>query len=204
VKSFEAIRLVAEQVTADDLVVITSTGVIKDEWHEVMPGDGTLFLPLLGGSLPFGLGMAIGAPHRRVMVLDSDGGMIFDPAALLTVANELPPNLSTVVFDNEMYESIGKPPTHTARNVDLERLADGAGIPFTGTARSTDEMKSMLAEMLTDDLPGVVVAKVDPGAATDLPRDRVKRSDFVEDKYRFLRHLEKLENISLRAPFTPD
>lgn len=200
-KSYEALQEVVGALTEEDLVVVTSTGRLKDEWYSMMPGDGTMFLPLMGGSLPFGLGLALVLTHRRVVVLDTDGSLLFDPAPLCTVANEAPQNLTLLVFDNEMYESIGGPPTHTSRNVDLEMLARGAGIKHTATARAPDEVLRALTSMLSDDQPGAIVVKIEPGKHRQFAPERGKKTDFVEDKYRFLRHVERQENLSIRTPF---
>jgi sulfopyruvate decarboxylase subunit beta len=196
---YEALQRVADLITEDDVVVAISLGRTKSEWYSLMPGDGTMFLPLMGGPMPFGLGVALGLPHRRVLVLDTDGSNLFDPSALCTLANERPSNLTVLVLDNEMYESVGGHPSATSRTVDLERLAAGAGIPVTATARSPHEVSSALSDMLSDGEVGYAVAKVEPGTVS-LPPDKEKVTDSIEDKYRFLRHIERIEGISIR-PF---
>ena len=71
-------------------------------------------------------------PHRRVVALDTDGGMLFNLGALCTVGKESPPNLTIIVLDNEHYEGVvGCPPTHTSGRVNLEGMASAAGIPCT-------------------------------------------------------------------------
>lgn len=199
-KRYEALQRLAEIVTEEDLVVVT-LGPIQDEWYSLMTGDGTMFIALMGGATPFGLGVALALPHRRVLVFDTDGSMLFDVGALCTLANELPPNLTVLVFDNEMYESIGGHPTHTSRNVDLERLAAGAGISCTATARDPESLASAASAMLSDQQVGVLVVKVEPGVYTDFPPERRKISDGLEDKYRFIRHVERIENIAIRRPY---
>ena len=135
-KRYDALQSLAGIVTGEDLVV-TSIGGVKTEWFALMPGDGTMFTDLLGCATPLALGVAMALPHRRVLGLDTDGSMLHNPGALCTVANELPPNLTIIVFDNERYESVtGGHRTHTSSNVDLERLAAGAGLPCTATARA--------------------------------------------------------------------
>ena len=94
---------------------MTSIGGVKPEWYSLMPGNGTMFADLLGCATPFALGMALNLPHRRVVALDTDGGMLFNLGALCTVGKESPPNLTIIVLDNERYEGVvGCPPTHTS------------------------------------------------------------------------------------------
>ena len=199
-KRYEAMRRMAGLVTAEDLVV-TSIGTIKDEWYSLMPGDGTIFLSLMGGVVPFALGLAVALPHRRVVTFDTDGSCLANPGALCTIANELPPNLTILVFDNEIYEGVGGHPTHTSRNVDLERLAAGAGIPMTATARNPEAVTKLAAAMLADTQVGFLCVKIEPGVFRDFPPDRIKVSDGIEDKYRFIRHVERQEKISIKPHY---
>ena len=199
-KRYDALMGLAGLVTEDDLVV-TSIGWIKNEWYSLMPSDGSMFTSLLGCATPFSLGLALALPHRHVYAIDADGSMLFNPGALCTIANELPPNLTIVVMDNEEYEGAAGHRTQTAGNVDLERLAAGAGIPHTATARDVEHLVDVTAKMVADREPGLVVAKIDPGSFMDFPPGRTKLSDGFEDKYRFIRHIERIEKISIRPPY---
>lgn len=199
-KRYDALQGLAGIVTEDDIVVTSIDGV-KREWYSMMPSDGTMFTPLLGCVTPFSLGVAAALPHRRIFGFDTDGSMLFNPGALCTLANELPANLTIVVMDNEQYEGAAGHRTATAGNVDLEKLAAGAGIPCTATARDVEHLVAIASEMVEDQQVGLVVAKLEPGTFWDFPPGRFKNSDFREDKYRFIRHIEKIEKISIRPPY---
>ena len=200
-KRYELLKQLARLVTEEDLMV-TSIGGVKPEWYSLMPGNGTMFADLLGCATPFALGMALNLRHRRVIALDTDGGMLFNLGALCTVGKESPPNLTVIVLDNERYEGVvGGPPTHTSGTVDLARIASGAGINCTATARSVESFVESAATMLSDDQAGLLVAKIEPGIFKDIPPERTKESDGIEDKYRFMRHIERLEKITIRPRF---
>ena len=200
-KRYELLKELARLVTEEDLVV-TSIGGVKPEWYSLMPGNGTMFADLLGCATPFALGVALNLPHRRVVALDTDGGMLFNLGALCTVGKESPNNLTIIVLDNERYEGVvGCPPTHTSGCVDLERIASGAGIGCAVTVRNTEDFLQSTAMMLSDKQVGLLVAKIEPGMFRDIPPERYKESDGIEDKYRFMRHIEKLEKISIRPRF---
>lgn len=201
-KRYELLKELAKLVTDQDLV-ITSIGGVKPEWYSLMPGNGTMFADLLGCATPFSLGVALNLPHRRVIALDTDGGMLFNLGALCTVGKEAPPNLTIIVLDNERYEGVvGSPATHTASGrMDLERIAAAAGISSTGTVKTTENFAALGATMLSDGQTGLMVAKIEPGIFRDVPPDRVKESDGIEDKYRFMRHIEQLEKISIRPRY---
>jgi sulfopyruvate decarboxylase subunit beta len=196
-KRYDALREIAKLLTAEDYVV-TSVGTIKNEWYSVSPTEGSFFLSMMGGVVPFAFGLSVALPHRRVIAFDTDGGCLMNPGALCTMANELPPNLTILVFDNEMYEGVGGHPTHTSRNVDLERLASGAGIPTAATARDPETVSNVLGKMLADNKVGFLNLKIEPGVFRDFSPDRIKVSDGIEDKYKFIRHVERQERLKIK------
>ncbi len=183
-----------------DELVILSLGASVDEWYNAAPHmrEASLFQQQLGCVTPQALGLAIGLPHRRVVSLDTDGGMIFNLGILATLANESPENLLTVVWDNECYQSIGGPPTHTASGrVDLALIATGSGIERAYTVRDLDAFETHCRDGLVANSPYVIIAKVE---ASVRPGIRRKHSDGREDKYIFVRHVEATEGIVIMGP----
>ena len=183
-----------------DELVILSLGASVDEWYNAAPHmrSASLFQQQLGCVTPEAFGLAVGLPHRRIVSLDTDGGMMFNLGILATLGNEQPKNLFVVVWDNECYQSIGGPPTHTASGrVDLAAIARGAGVEQAFTVHTVEEFDAHCAKGLASDVPYVVVAKV---AGTVQPDIKRKHSDGREDKYIFVRHVEATENIVIMGP----
>jgi sulfopyruvate decarboxylase subunit beta len=183
-----------------DELVILSLGASVDEWYNAAPHmrAASLFQQQLGCVTPQAFGLAVGLPHRRVVSLDTDGGMMFNLGILGTLANEQPRNLLVVVWDNECYQSIGGPPTHTAKGrVDIAKIAQGAGIEQAYTVRDLDAFAAHCEAGLAADVPYLVVAKVE---ASVRPGIRRKHSDGREDKYIFVRHVEATEGITIMGP----
>ena len=183
----------------DELVVL-SLGASVDEWYNAAPHmrSASLFQQQLGCVTPQAFGLAVGLPHRRIVSLDTDGGLLFNLGILATLANEQPKNLFIVVWDNECYQSIGGPPTHTASGrVDIAAIARGAGIEHAYAVKTLDEFDQHCDAGLRAQSPYVVVAKIDRSVKRDIKR---KHSDGREDKYIFVRHVEQTENIVIMGP----
>ena len=184
---------------SDELVVLSLGGSV-DEWYTAAPHmrAASLFQQQLGCVTPEAFGLAVGLPHRRVVSLDTDGGLLFNLGILATLGNEQPTNLFVVVWDNERYQSIGGPPTHTATGrVDLAAIARGAGVTEAHTARSVPEFAAHCAAGLAATVPYLVVAKVSGEVEPGITR---KHSDGREDKYVFVRHVEESEGIVIMGP----
>ncbi len=181
-------------------LVILSLGGSVDEWYDAAPHmrEASLFQQQLGCVTPQALGLAVGLPHRRIIALDTDGGMMFNLGILATLANERPTNLLVIVWDNECYQSIGGPPTHTASGrVDIAAIACGAGVENAHTVRDLGEFAQRCDEGLAAQSPFVIVAKVDRIVRRDVKR---KHSDGREDKYVFVRHVEATEGVVIMGP----
>jgi sulfopyruvate decarboxylase subunit beta len=194
---FDCMKVLAA-LLKDELVIL-SLGASVDEWYNAAPHmrSASLFQQQLGCVTPQAFGLAVGLPRRRVISLDTDGGMMFNLGILATLANEQPRNLLVVVWDNECYQSIGGPPTHTAGRADIAAIARGAGIEHAHTVSDLDEFGRRCHEGLATPAPYVIVSKVDKSVARDIKR---KHSDGREDKYIFVRHVEATENIVIMGP----
>ena len=176
---FEAMELLGKRLT-DDALVILSLGGAVDEWYNAAPHmrEASLFQQQLGCVSGEAVGLAVGLPHRQIVSLDTDGGLLFNLGILATLGNEQPGNLFIVVWDNEQYQSIGGPATHTAKGrVDLADAHCAAGLAATE--------------------PYIVGAKTDGILQPGIKR---KHSDGREDKYIFVRHVEKIAGITIMGP----
>jgi thiamine pyrophosphate-dependent acetolactate synthase large subunit-like protein len=195
---FDCMKVLAARLK-DELVVLSLGGSV-DEWYNAAPHmrRASLFQQQLGCVTPEAFGLAVGLPQRRIVALDTDGGLLFNLGILATLANERPPNLFVVVWDNECYLSIGGPPTHTARGiVDLARIAQGAGIVNAFTARDLETFERLCDEGLKSNELYLIAAKVSPKLASGLKR---KHSDGIEDRYLFVRYVEEVENVTIMGP----
>ena len=190
---FDVIKAIAPMITPEDLLT-TSIGGTWDDWWNYRPADNTFFTGILGSVSSTALGLAASLPHRRIIAFESDGSMLLNTGIMCTLGTERPPNMTVLVMDNGIYENIGGPPTHTSRNTDLAKMAEGAGCINCVSSNDLGTVTAEFERMLTDEAFGFLVAKIEPGKQPWEWKDR-KATDGIEDKYRFLRYVEKLENV---------
>jgi sulfopyruvate decarboxylase subunit beta len=190
-KRFDCLKIIAAE--APDALVVTSAGAISLEWHALRPSDGNFRARTLGLCSSIALGMALGLPHRQVIALDGDGSLLMNLCSLPTIARMQPKNLVHVVFDNEVYEASGKKQTATASGADLVAIARGAGIRESRWANSVEAFAQAVTGALSSNNLSFIGAKV----TTERTEVAPYPVDEVENKYRFIRHVEKTEKIAI-------
>jgi sulfopyruvate decarboxylase subunit beta len=176
---------------ADHLVVTSQSGQ-RIEWGSLSRHDGNLLLGEMGVALSVGAGLAMALPHRKVVVLESDGSVLLTLSSLATVANLGIHNLAVFVFDNGTYSGTRiSEPTATRNKTDLEQVATGAGIETSATVRDLEDFKAQAVLALAGKALSFIVCKVQESLIhRDIPRPDL---DLLENKYRFVRYLQKTE-----------
>ncbi|MGE5216062.1 MAG: thiamine pyrophosphate-dependent enzyme [Chloroflexota bacterium] len=188
---FECLKKVAD--VAGDALVVSSAGAVTLEWNSLRPGDGNFRVRTLGLCSSIALGMALGLPHRKVIALDGDGSLLMNLSTLPTIARMRPGNLLHIVFDNEVYEASASKKTATSAGTDLVGMARAAGIESARWAESVDGFAQMAARFSGEGGLCFIGAKVSTERAAVAPYP----IDEVENKYRFIRHVEKSEKIDI-------
>lgn len=196
-RRFDCLKAIAPRVR-DDLVVANLANTTT-EWRTLRPHEGNLYFAGMGMVTPMANGLALALPHRRVLALDGDGGILFDLSALGTMAQTAPANLFVVVFDNEGYVSCGKlksVASLTAGTVNIEAMARASGLRNVCTVRTVEEFVAAVDAFLAGAGPTLVVAKVDTGQEFTGPT----MVDYKENRYHFVRHIEQLEGKIILRP----
>ena len=198
-KLIDVVQVIADRTTPEDLFV-SSVGGLIDDWWNLRPGgvDNTISLSILGSVSATALGLALALPHRRVVAIETDGSVLMNLGAVCTLATQRPANLTVVVLDNGLYECIGSAPTLTAAGVDLAAIAAGAGCAHAVAVYDENQLAAELDKALVGDDLGYVVARIEPGMQV-WPEHQRRFTDGVEDKYRFIRFVERLEGQRLQG-----
>jgi thiamine pyrophosphate-dependent acetolactate synthase large subunit-like protein len=191
---YQCLELLAAKIT--DQLVVTSQSGQRIEWSHLSRHEGNLLVGMMGCAIGVGIGLALALPHRKVIVLDSDGSVLLSLFNLPTLGTLQPRNLVVYVFDNGVYSgSRISYPTATAGHTDLEMVARGAGIRNAHTIRDLEQFESKGLEGLMRNELGFFVCKVEESLLhREIPRPN---TDLAENKYTFVRYLERTENKTI-------
>ncbi len=177
--------------------MVVTAGWAAREWQALRPGDGNFRPRTLGLASSIGLGIALGLPHRKVIVIDGDGAFLMNLCGLPTIAWQNPSNLIHLLFDNECYEASGATSTATTAGADAVALAKAAGYKNSCWVKTPEEFRLEFLKALKKNELSFIAAKVEQGQPADLPPIRM---DEVENKYRFIHYIETTENKSILGP----
>ena len=194
-RRFECMQALAPMLT--DQLIVTNVARTGFETHMAMPREGNLYTMGMGLVTPVVLGLALSLPHRGVIALDGDGSILLNLGALSTVGNYAPPNLTSIIFDNESYASTGGLPTATAGKTKLAEIAKGAGISNAVEVSKIEDFTAAATKAMTGRSgPWVIVCKV----VAEKPPVDPKLMDGRENKYRFVRYIEETEGTIILKP----
>jgi phosphonopyruvate decarboxylase len=104
-----------------------------------------------------GLGIALGAPERKVLVLDGDGSLLMNLGSLVTVAGQAPANYYHFVFNNGIYAVTGGQPV-PGKAVDYVGLARASGYRDARRFDSLEEFAGELPGLLSQ--PGPILIEI--------------------------------------------
>jgi len=190
----ECLDLIAPLMT--DQLVLTSQSGQRIEWFHISKHEGNLLVGMMGCATGVGMGLALALPHRRVIVLESDGSVLLSLFNLATLGNLNLKNLTVFVFDNGVYSGTRiSEPTATSGKSDLAAIARAAGIENAVTVHDLDGFKEKGLPGVTGEGLHYVVCKVEES----LGHREISRpnTDLAENKYTFVRYLERTEGKSI-------
>ncbi len=175
-----------------DLVVAALAGTTADS-YQVIDRPGNLYLVGMGMVSQIALGLATALPNCRIFALDTDGSMLLAPSILPVIGTRQPKNLYILVFDNEqLFGSRGGPASQTATGTDIAGIAKASGLENVRTLRDKNSLRSSVASFLSGEGPSMLVAKIQA-----IGRGAGPKMDGQENKYKFVRHVERIAKIEI-------
>jgi sulfopyruvate decarboxylase subunit beta len=158
-------RALARHVT-DEIVVATYSSAF--EWLAIAPRPLNYFsVGAMGLDTSHGLGLALGRPDKRVIVLQGDGSLLMNLGSLVTIASQAPKNLIHFVAENGTYEANGGHPIPNEARVDFAGLARAAGYPHVHEFAELDVFEREVAGLLRQQGPALAVLRVEPSGPID-------------------------------------
>jgi sulfopyruvate decarboxylase subunit beta len=182
----EALKALARH-REDEVVVAVYKAA--QEWIHIAPHElNYTFTGAMGQGSSHALGLALGLPDRRVIVLDGDGSLLMNLGSLVTIAHAAPRNLIHCLLENGTYETNGAVAIPGAGSVSFTGLARAAGYPKTYEFAELAAWEAALPGLLREEGPVFVDLKVEPGE--EYPED-FRRLYSVEHREAFRRALRR-------------
>ena len=173
---------------ADEIVVATYTSA--HDWIAIAPRELNYFSTgAMGLASSHALGLALGAPQRRVVVLDGDGSLCMNLGTLITIAAAAPRNFIHCVSHNGTYEANGAHPL-PSRRIDFAGLARSAGYKYACTISDLADFEAQIGKLLKMEGPVFVELQVVPGVAYPIDYPNLYRADRREALKAALRKTE--------------
>jgi phosphonopyruvate decarboxylase len=180
----EALQIISKN-RGDSIVVLSYLG--KDWPQTESHPPEVSFVGCMGKAAPFGLGLALARPDKRIIVLEGDGSLLMNLGTLVTIANMAPKNFVCILFENSIYQTTGGHPIPAERNINFVGLAEAAGFPEVYEFTEVNELEDHIQEMLS--IPGPTFINL------NVSRDGRRRpiTLFKHDFAQFKQAMDKLE-----------
>ena len=150
IKRDECFRALARHIT-DEIVVATYSSAM--EWNAINPRVLNYYsVGAMGLASSHGLGLALGNPNKRIVVLDGDGSLLMNLGTLVTIGAQAPKNLVHFVANNGCYEANGGHPIPNPQ-VDFSGLARAAGYKHTHDFSELSSFEQQIGHVLGQEGP---------------------------------------------------
>ena len=144
--------------------IVVSVYQMAFDWMKIRPHPLNYFCTgAMGQASSHALGLALGTPDEKVVVLDGDGSLLMNLGSLVTVGNISPSNFIHFVGQNSMYEVNGEFPIPGADKINFEQMALAAGYRHAFTFDEEDNFKLELNSILNLTGPVFVCLHIEAG-----------------------------------------
>jgi phosphonopyruvate decarboxylase len=179
-KRDECFRALARHLNDEIVLPVYSSAF---DWLEIAPRALNYYaFGAMGLGSSHALGLALGRPDMRVIVLDGDGSLLMNLGSLVTIGAAAPKNLVHFLCRNGTYEANGGHPIPQPE-VDFSGLAQASGYAQTLDFRDLGDFEAALPRLLIQDGPTFVALHIEKGALSPefnyrTLDDPKKRADF--------------------------
>jgi phosphonopyruvate decarboxylase len=158
-KREECLKALARHIAEADIVLpVYSTAF---DWIDIRPHPlNYLSHGAMGLASSHGLGLALGRPDKRVIVLDGDGSLLMNIGTLVTAAEAAPKNFFHFVCENGTYEANGAHPIPGRERVNFAGFARAAGYRSVHEFSDLKIFEQRIASVLDEQGPVFVTLKI--------------------------------------------
>ena len=121
------------------------------------------FTGAMGQGSSHALGLALGRPDKRVIVLDGDGSLLMNLGSLVTIAHAAPGNFVHCLCRNGSYETNGAVPIPNRDKLSFTALAAAAGYRRVQSISTLEEWDSQLPGLIREQGPVFVDIEMERG-----------------------------------------
>ena len=148
----------------DDLIVSTMTAMFAIS--KVSPSPLNISsVPLMGGASCIGLGLALGCPDRRVVILDGDASLLMELGSLATIAGQAPKRYLHFVFNNNrQFSGTGNIDRPAGEKMDFAAAARAAGYAKAVKIDKLMDLENQLPNLRTESGPVFVELDISAGS----------------------------------------
>jgi phosphonopyruvate decarboxylase len=159
-KRDECFRALARHLNDEIVLPVYSSAF---DWLEIAPRALNYYaFGAMGLGSSHALGLALGRPDKRVIVLDGDGSLLMNLGTLVTIGAAAPKNLVHFLCRNGTYEANGGHPIPQPE-VDFSGLAQAAGYAQTLDFRELGDFEAALPRLLAQDGPTFAALHIEKG-----------------------------------------
>jgi sulfopyruvate decarboxylase subunit beta len=146
----------------DEIIVAVYSAAF--ELTKARPGHPLNYTSIgaMGLAASHGLGLALGRPDRKVIVIDGDGSLLMNLGTLVTIGAVAPANLYHFVNQNSVYEVNGAHPIPGGDRVDFAGLARNAGYRAAYDFADLSNFRQQVGDVLAQTGPVFATLRIAP------------------------------------------
>lgn len=170
----EAISAVLD-IFGKDAIYLATTGRATRELHEqiMIHGFGHeiefLNVGAMGHLSSIGLGLAVGAPDKKIVVFDGDAAAVMHMGSLATNGRYQPKNLIHIVLNNGVNESVGGQKS-SGQIINLTAIAKGCGYEtIPAFVESKEDLQKAVKQLADSNHLSFLDVHVRQGIRKDMP-----------------------------------
>ena len=175
----------AIDVLGDRAIYLATTGRATRELHEQLAIHGIahnhefLNVGAMGHLSSVGLGLALGAPNKLIVVFDGDAAAVMHMGSLATNGRYQPRNLIHIVLNNGVNESVGGQQS-SGQVIDLTTIAKSCGyLTAPSFVSGRQELQDCLSGFADSGHLSFLDVRVRQGIRADLPKLGINHSEVV-------------------------